>query len=464
MQAQQTISITELIDSRPLARMQYVVIALCVLVVLLDGLDHQAIGLAAPAITQALKIPHAALGTVFSAALAGLAIGAFLLGMVADRIGRKPVLIGTTLCFGVFTLCTATASTLNELLVYRFLTGLGLGGAMPSFISLTSEYAPRRLRATIVSLVWTGVPVGGMVGALLGSWIIPAVGWQSIFVVGGVLPIITGILLFFTLPESLEYLVNCDAPAERIARAVRRAFPNESIPQGCRFVLTEQRVANDSLRRLFTDGRASGTILLWLSYFATFLVLVTNFAWSPTLLRTVGIEVSQSALAMAVFNAGSVVGTSLAGYLVTRFSAALVLPTVFVGGGVAMSLIGYATPSISAVILLEGLVGLFVGCGSSGLIALTALFYPIKIRSTGIGWAMGLGRLGSFVGPLVVGLLVGLHWEVEVIFVAIGIPVFVAAVASGFIPRCDEKKKDSEAAPGAVSNVVGIRVMRSPST
>lgn len=435
MQPEPHVNVTELIDARPLGRLQYTVIVLCGFVVLLDGLDLQAIGLAAPVMTRALQIPPAAFGTVFSAALAGLALGAFALGPIADRVGRKPVLVGSTLCFGIFTVCTATAGSLNELLVYRFLTGLGLGGAMPSFIALTSEYAPRRLRATLVSLVWTGFPIGGVVGGLLASWIIPAFGWQSIFWVGGIVPTVLAIVLFFALPESIGYLVHRDEPTERIARLVRRLCPGEDIPLGRRFVLSEQRASGISVRNLFTDNRARGTVLLWISYFMAFLMLVTNSAWSPTLLRSVGIDVSQSAIAMATFNGGSVIGTSLAGYLVARFGAMVVLPAVFVGGGVAMSLIGHAAPAVAAVTLLEGLFGFFLGCGSSGLIVLAAMFYPISIRSTGVGWAMGLGRFGSFVGPLVVGALVGLHWGIDAIFLAIGIPAFIAAMTSGFIGR-----------------------------
>ena len=190
MESNADVDVMELIDSQRVSGAQITIVVLCGLIAVLDGLDLQAIGLAAPAMAAALHIGPRALGSVFSAALAGLAVGAFGLGLAADRTGRKGVLIGSTLCFGVFTLCTAFASSMNALLIFRFCAGLGLGGAMPSFISLGAEYVPRRVRATVVSALWTGFPIGGVIGGLLASRLIPQWGWPSIFWVGGTLPLL----------------------------------------------------------------------------------------------------------------------------------------------------------------------------------------------------------------------------------------------------------------------------------
>ena len=195
MPASPSFNVSELIDTQPIGVFQIRIVALCAVVALLDSLDLQSIGLAAPAMIADLHIRPSSLGAVFSTALAGLALGAFSFGLLADRVGRKAVLVGATVCFGVFTICTALAPNLGVLLVYRFCAGLGLGGAMPSFISLTSEYVPRRLRAPVIALLWAGFPLGGVVGGLLGSWIIPALGWQSVFWVGGVLPLLVGAIL-----------------------------------------------------------------------------------------------------------------------------------------------------------------------------------------------------------------------------------------------------------------------------
>jgi MFS transporter, AAHS family, 4-hydroxybenzoate transporter len=424
------INVMELIDSQRLSGAQVGIVVLCGLIAMFDGLDLQAIGLAAPAMAAALHIAPRALASVFSAALAGLALGAFGLGLAADRIGRKRVLIGSTVCFGVFTLCTAFASSLNELLLFRLCTGIGLGGAMPSFISLGAEYVPRRVRATVVSALWTGFPIGGVIGGLLASRLIPQWGWPSIFWVGGALPLVLAAVLWFVLPESIGFLVSRNASPQHIARLLARVCPGINPGIKGRFVLGEAHAASVPVRQLFDAGRGVGTILLWVSFFIVFMMLVTNSAWSPTLLRVQGIEVAQSAIAMATFNLGSVIGTSLAGWLIARLGVVGVLPLSCIGGAVAMGSVGYAAYSVLLVTFLEGLFGLFLGCASSGLIVLAALFYPTAIRSTGVGWSMGMGRIGSFVGPLVVGALVGQSWRIDSIFVAVGVPALVSALTT----------------------------------
>jgi AAHS family 4-hydroxybenzoate transporter-like MFS transporter len=430
MPASPSFNVSELIDTQPLGAFQVRIVALCALVALLDSLDLQSIGLAAPAMIADLHIRPSSLGAVFSAALAGLALGAFSFGLLADRVGRKAVLVGATVCFGLFTICTALAPNLNVLLVYRFCAGLGLGGAMPSFISLTSEYVPRRLRAPVVAVLWAGFPLGGIVGGLLASWIIPALGWQSVFWVGGVLPLLVGAILVVALPESISFLVATAAPAAHVRRLLRKAFPAAAVPAHATFVLNEERASGVSVLRLFAMGRALGTTVLWISFFIVFMMLVTNSAWAPTLLKREGIEISESALAMAVYNLGAMIGTVVAGWLVVRIGAAVVLPIVMVGSAVSLGLVGYAEPSAQLVTTLEGLFGLFLGCGSSGLIALAAIYYPTAIRSTGVGWAMGMGRVGSFAGPLAVGSLVATGLSTIGVFVALGLPALVAAATT----------------------------------
>ena len=440
MPASPSFNVSELIDTHPIGVFQIRIVALCAVVALLDSLDLQSIGLAAPAMIADLHIRPSLLGAVFSAALAGLALGAFSFGPLADRVGRKAVLIGATVCFGVFTICTALAPNLGVLLVYRFCAGLGLGGAMPSFISLTSEYVPRRLRAPVIALLWTGFPLGGVVGGLLGSWIIPALGWQSVFWVGGVLPLLVGAVLVLGLPESISFLVATAAPADRVRRLLQNAFPAASVPADARFVLNEERGGGVSVLRLFAMGRALGTTVLWISFFIVFMMLVTNSAWAPTLLKREGIDIGQSALAMAVYNLGAMIGTVVAGWLVIGIGAALVLPIVMLGSAVSLGLVGYAVPSARLVTTFEGLFGLFLGCGSSGLIALAAIYYQTAIRSTGVGWAMGMGRLGSFAGPLAVGSLVATGLSTIGVFVALGLPALIAAATTVIAGRATAQR------------------------
>ena len=427
--------VSQLIDTRPFGALQVRIVVLCTFVALLDGMDLQSIGLAAAGIAADLHIPLPSLRVVFSAALAGLALGAFGFGLLADRIGRKAVLIGATGCFGIFTIATALAPSFAMLVAFRFLAGLGLGGAMPSFISLTSEYSPRRLRAVIVALLWAGFPLGGFLGGLLASWIIPAFGWQSVFWVGGVLPLFVCAALVAALPESIGFLVSSAAPAQQIALLLRRIFPADSIPADAAFVLNEEQARGVPVAQLFAMGRAAGTILLWISFFIAFMMLVTNSAWAPILLKQEGLGIRDASFAMSIFNLGSVIATLFAGWLIARAGAAIILPLVMIGSAVSMALVGYAAHSVAMVILLQGLFGVFMGGGSSGLIALAAIYYPTAIRSTGVGWAMGMGRIGSFTGPLVVGSLVGAGLSTAGIFVAIALPALLAAATTAVVGR-----------------------------
>jgi AAHS family 4-hydroxybenzoate transporter-like MFS transporter len=431
--AGRVLDVRALIETRPIGVAQRTVIGLCAFVAMLDGLDLQSIGLAAPAMSARLDVAPQAFGVVFSAALAGLALGAFLLGPVADRVGRKRVLVGATFCFGVFTLATASAGNLSELLVSRFLTGFGLGGAMPSFISLASEYVPKTRRAAAVSLLWAGFPLGGVVGGLLGSWIIPAYGWQSIFLVGGVLPILLSMILAIALPESVSFLVAAGKSQDRIGRTLRRVFPDVSTAGVTRFELVGNTAPKATVLQLFKSGRAAGTLLLWASFFFAFMILVTNSSWSPILLRRLGIAPEQSALALALFNFGSLFGSAAAGMLLNRFGTLRVLPPTLAFGAFAYATVGWSAPSLGAVMLAEGLFGLLLGCASSGLIALSAIYYPVVIRSTGVGWAMAIGRLGSFTGPLTVGQMVGAQWNVPTIFAVLGGSVLIGAATSALI-------------------------------
>jgi AAHS family 4-hydroxybenzoate transporter-like MFS transporter len=330
---------------------------------------------------------------------------------------------------------TAHADSYRELIVVRFLTGLGLGGAMPSFISLAAEFVPARLRATIVAALWAGFPLGGALGGLLASRILPVYGWQALFYIGGVLPLVLSVVLMLALPESLRFLVARGASPERIGRILRRVLPGEAVPPQPRFVLGERPQPGVPIRHLFDAGRAPATVLLWISYFIAFMSLVTNSAWTPSLLRQVGVEVTQTAVALAAFNGASVVGSGVAGYLIMKLGAAPVLAISLAGGAIAYALIGFAAPSIGTITMLQALFGLLLGCGSSGLIAFAPALYPTAARSTGVGWAMGMGRFGSFVGPLVVGALLARHAPITTIFLAIGLPGLVAAATSWILGR-----------------------------
>jgi MFS transporter, AAHS family, 4-hydroxybenzoate transporter len=250
-----------------------------------------------------------------------------------------------------------------------------------------------------------------------------------------VLPLVVCAALIAALPESIGFLVTSGAPAQRIASLLRRIFPTVSMPIDAAFVLNEEQARGVPVAQLFAAGRAAGTILLWISFFIALMMLVTNSAWAPILLKQEGIGTREAAFAMAAFNLGSVIATSFAGWLISRAGAAVILPLVMIGSAVSVALVGYAAPSVGMVVLLQGLFGVFMGGGSSGLIALAAIYYPTAIRSTGVGWAMGMGRIGSLTGPLVVGSLVAAGLSTAGIFVAIALPALVAAATTAVVGR-----------------------------
>ncbi len=216
---------------------------------------------------------------------------------------------------------------------------------------------------------------------------------------------------------------------------LRRAFPTASIPSEATFILNEERARGVSVVQLFAAGRGVGTVLLWISFFIAFMMLVTNSAWAPTLLKGTGIDIKDAFLAMTMFNLGSLVATVFIGFLIAGAGASIILPVAMLGSAIAIGLVGYAAPSAGSVILLQGAFGVFMGGGSSGLVALAAIYYPTAIRSTGVGWAMGMGRAGSFTGPLVVGSLVHFGLSTAGIFVAIALPALIAVVTTAVVGR-----------------------------
>lgn len=431
MSASGSVNINELIDRCPLGWFQIRVIVLCGFVALLEGFDIQAIGVAAPAMAGPLHIEANQLGFLFSTALFGLMLGGFVLGPVADRYGRKHVLIICTAALGVFTLCTANATTLQQLLLFRFLTGLGLGGAMPSCISLAMEYTPRSKRQKIVGLLYTGLPLGGVIAGLLASRLIATVGWPSLFYIGGILPLGLSVVLIRAMPDSIEFLVLCGGAEREIRDLLIRISSTLTIPSGCQFVMNEKETNGAPVRQLFLVGKARITILLWISYFTTFMMLGTSAAWTPTLLEKAGINGVQSSVAIALFSLGYAVGTPLAGFLGSRFGS--LLPAALLGSAVALATAGRESQSVPLVIAFLGFAGFFLGIAMSGLIALASLLYPTAIRSTGVGWVMGIGRLGALVGPLAIGLFLERSSQVGNSFVALSVPALFAALFTGLI-------------------------------
>ena len=406
--ATREVNVTRLIDDGPLSRFQVGTVICCALVSALDGIDSQSIGVAAPFIADELGVKLANFGPIFSSALVGATIGAATFGPLADRFGRKTLLIVAVLLIGVFTILTVFANSVPALLAVRVLAGLGLGGATPCFIALTSEYTPARLRAALVTLMWSAFPLGGLLGGLLNWYLIPHAGWRAIFYLGGVAPLVLAVVLFFYLPESIKFLLVRRNDVTAVARIVARF--GTSAAGGGRFVLDEKPLPGASIRHLFTDGRALGTLLLWVPFFMGFGVLTVAVLWTPALLKLNGISAANTAFVVAFNGLGGFIGQSTSGRLIQRFGILPILIPAFLLGAAATVGLGYGASSIAFAATFIGLIGVFMGLGTGGAIALAATIYPTPIRSTGVGWGMAMGRFGQIVGPLIAGGLLGAGW------------------------------------------------------
>jgi MFS transporter, AAHS family, 4-hydroxybenzoate transporter len=425
--ASQSIDVADVIDKGRLSSFQKWTLALCGLVALLDGVDTFSIGVAASSIAAKLQIPLSSFGPVFSAATLGATVGAFAFGPLADRFGRKSMLIIATLLFSVFTFATALANSFESLIALRFLAGVGLGGATPCFLALASEYAPRRIRASIISALWASFPLGGMIGGFLNSYLIGAYGWQSLFYVGGVVPFIVAILVAIFVPESIRYLISHNAPSARVAGILDRLAPGIASP-GATFVSREKALPGAPVKHLFSEQRALSTVLLWVPFFLAFGVLTIVVLWVPALLRQNGMAASDTAIVVAFHGLGAFIGMAIAGRLLERFGAAMALAPAFLIGAVFTAALGSVGTSVVLASVFDGLVGLFVGIGASGMIALSSLVYPTAIRSTGIGWAMGMGRLGQVFSPLATGAMLQAGWTIDRMFLIIAIAPVLAAI------------------------------------
>jgi AAHS family 4-hydroxybenzoate transporter-like MFS transporter len=353
------------------------VAVLCGLVQMLDGYDLAAVGLAAPAIIKAWGVKPAELTSAFAFSSIGIMVGALAAGPIADRVGRKPVLLASVALFGVFSLLTVWVSSIFALVAMRFFTGIGIGGAMPTTVALTSDYTSDRWRASAVMFMFTGNTVGGFAAGSLAALILPVWGWQGIFLVGGVVPLALLALLFFVLPESAQF-----QPGQAVARI-------------------------NPVAGLFRDGLGASTLLLWAIFLINLLNMYLIGYWLPTTLTLGGLTPSAAAFAASLYSAGAIVSTLLLGPAITRFGAGRVLAASFVIGAVSIAVVGgIPLPYVWTLAVLAVAGGGFIG-SQLGLNGFAAAIYPTEIRSTGIGWALGVGRLGGILGPVIGGMLLG---------------------------------------------------------
>lgn len=430
-----TIDVSEVIDRGRIRPPQILILALCALCMVVDGFDVQALSYVVPAIAGQWHVAKPAFGPVFGAALLGMCIGALTLGALADRYGRKPVLVGALLFVGACSLATAYTTTIDQLLLCRLITGLGMGAIVPNATALAAEYSPAKTRVGLMMLTSTGFIAGGMVGGVYAAWLVPTYGWQSVFFAGAIAPAAIAVLMMFLLPESLQFMVARGKPASRIARVLSRIAPDAGINSSTVFSNKEIARSGSSIATLFRGGMAGGTLLLWTINFMNLLCAYFLANWLPSLMSGAGHAARDAVLAGTMLWGAGMAGNLLLGWLIDRYGFGRVLVGVFACAAAATAAIGQVATVLPSAMTAIAVAGFCVIGGQAALNAVAAVYYPTSIRTTGIGWAMGIGRLGSILGPLVGGELLRLNWSSSALFLAAAVPSLLAMSASLLFAR-----------------------------
>jgi AAHS family 4-hydroxybenzoate transporter-like MFS transporter len=426
MSTVQNIDVQAYVDRQKVSPFQLAVVILCFAVVAVDGFDTAAVGFIAPALRAQWNLAPAQLAPLFAAGLFGLMIGAMVFGPIADKIGRKPVLLLTTAFFAGASVLSTTATDIHWLTVWRLITGIGLGGAMPTATTLTAEYCPGRTRSVMITTMFCGFTLGGALGGLAAAQLVDKHGWQAVFMLGGIVPFGLLAILVWALPESPRYLAMKGGQDWRVAAILARIRPAPELV-GAHFVRPAV-AAGSPVRKLFAPGLARGTILVWLTFFMSLLVFYLLTSWLPTLLTSTGQSLRTAALVGLMLPLGSTVGAIAIGYAMDKAEPHAVLAAAYILGAVSIAALGHATPFPGLLLLAVFGAGIGTGGALIGVNALTASFYPTANRATGVSWANAIGRTGSIFGSAMGGYLLGLGWSLPAVFAVAALPALIAAI------------------------------------
>ncbi len=421
-----TLDVNEVIDGARFTRFHWMVMCLCALLLIFDGYDLFIYGVVLPVLMQQWQLTPVQAGALGSYALFGMMFGAFVFGPLADRIGRKKGIAASFALFSVATFLSGLATTPAEFGIYRFIAGLGCGGLMPNAVALMNEYAPRRARSTLVAIMFSGYSLGGVLCAGLGIYMLPRFGWQSMFFVAA-LPLLLLPAILWKLPESVGFLLR-QGRHERARAMLGHVEPGLRLDADTQLVQSGAKAAGVPMLDLFKEERTLGTLMIWLSFFCCLLMVYALGSWLPKLMANAGYSLGSSLSFLLVLNFGGVVGAIAGGWLGDRFSLPKVVVTYFALGTASIALLGFNSP-MPVLYLLIAVAGATTIGTQILLYANTAQFYPLSIRSTGLGWASGVGRLGAIVGPLLGGSLVAAALPLKMNFLAFAVPGLVAALA-----------------------------------
>jgi|KBSMisStandDraft_5_1062788.scaffolds.fasta_scaffold87521_2 AAHS family 4-hydroxybenzoate transporter-like MFS transporter len=421
------VDLAAFIDAQPLGRVQVRVALLCAAVLFLESFDSNALGYIVPTLTRVWHLAPGAFGPIFASGFFGQLIGAVVGGPMADRIGRKAVLIGATVEFALGALLTTQATSPGGLLGIRLITGLGIGAALPNAVALCSEYSPVSRRSTLLVVVLCGITLGSVAAGLVAARVLPVYGWQSVFWIGGIAPLALAPLLLIDLAESPYLLAIRGNRDLAIAGILRRTFPAARVVQDAHFVLREEAVAGLSATHLFKGGRALATMLLWVIVFMNSFEIYVFASWLPTLARASGLSEQASVMTGVAMTLGGFAGTLGMGWLLDRFSIERMMAVNYAAAAGFIAVLALVAGERWSMGLVSVAAGFCIVGGQTGANALVAYRHPTYIRATALAWALGAGRIASIIGPLLAGLIISLGWSSRSTFFLAVIPALCAS-------------------------------------
>lgn len=423
------INVNQVIDNSKLTAFHWRVIILSTLIIIFDGYDLVIYGVALPLLMKEWGIDPVTAGFIGSVALFGMMFGALIFGTISDKlehygVSRKRVIAACIILFSLFTVLCGYAETPQQFSIFRFLAGVGIGGVMPNVIALVSEYAPKKFKSFFVTLMFSGYAIGGMAAAFLGSILVPIYGWKIMFLIAGI-PLVVLLPLMKVLPESIDFLVR-RKQTQTVQKFLSKMEPSYTYQKDDVFVLSSsnQQTANAPVKEIFSGGRAFSTVMFWCSIFMTLIMVYALGNWLPKLMIEAGYNLSKSLIFLFSLNVGGMVGSILGGYLADRYNLKYVLMVMLLIGAVSLSLLSFQFSSVVLYVLIA-----CAGAASIGsqimLLAYMAKFYPANIRTTGIGWGLGMGRVGAILGPILTGWLLAMQLPHVYNFLALSIPAIL---------------------------------------
>ncbi len=422
------------VDGAPVGKLIIAVVLLCAGVSFLDGFDILAISYVAPVIGAAWKLPREAFGPIFAAHYIGAAAGSVFFGWYADRYGRRMGVIVPTAIFGVFALLTVYAYDFRSLFILRMLIGVGLGGALSNAIAMVAEYSPHRARATLVSMMYAAFPLGGVIGGPIAAALIAHYSWHAVFVLGGVLPLLLTVALLLGLNESIRFMVLSKVAPARIANILKRIAPAFEPSPDDIYVLPQSRgVSAHPTREIFSREFVRATVLLCIAAFMAQLVIVYVVTWMPLVLASIGMPVTSAILASVAFSVGGIVGAIGLARIIDKDKSYRGLVVTFFLSALSIAGIGYLASNWYGLLAITFLTGLLTVGANIVLSAYSATVYPTAIRSTGVGWVIGWGRIGAIAGALFGTALVAAGLTIETAYVIAAVPAILGGAAIALV-------------------------------